>query len=197
MKRVGIFSGTFDPIHIGHIEACLVALAACDLEQVAVLIEKQPHRKRVVTPYAQRKAMVELALADFESISLVDINQSNLTYKKTLPALRRLYPKRQFHLIIGSDMLEHVDAWQDVDKLLQQVKLCVVLRENKDKPETEKILKAFTKVVPGLQYVILPAVWSPISSSAIKKEIAIYGHSDMVHRNVVAYIAKNKLYNTG
>lgn len=194
MKRIGIMSGTFDPIHIGHVESCLVALAACELEQVLVLVEQKPHRKEKASPYSKRKDMVTLALEDFTLINLFEIDTPNITFASAMPVLKKRFRDTEFFMIIGSDMLDHLGEWQDAASLLGAIKLCVVLRENKKQASVEKQLDALKKTYPGLEYKILPAIWSPVSSSAVRQQIAKQGHSDLVHRRVLAYIQANKLY---
>lgn len=195
-KRIGLFSGVFDPIHIGHVEACLVALSACDLEQVLVLIEKEPRRKGKITPFAKRKDMVDMALGDFTLINVFDINQPNITFKKTMPVIKKRFPGAKFCMIIGSDMLEFLDDWEDSEELLKNVELCVVLRSNKDQKKVKKQLEGYKKKHDKFAYEIVPAVWSPVSSTAVRKEIAKEGHCDLVHRDVMAYSKKHRLYSS-
>lgn len=190
MQRVGLFSGTFDPIHIGHIEVCLVALGVCELDEVLVMIEKKPHRKNKVTDYKDRKKMAELALEDFQRIKLFDHKADNITFENTLPEIKHTYNKAQVCLIIGSDMLEHLQQWPGAKKWLPNLELCVVLRENKER----KAVEAKLKTLDLEQTKVLPAVWSPVSSSLVKSEIAKNHHSDLVHRNVLSYIEKHRLY---
>lgn len=189
-KRIGLFSGTFDPIHVGHVEVCLVALGACELDEVLVMIEKNPHRKTSVTDYKHRKAMTDLALADFKTIKRFESPHDNITFQNTLPELAHTYNKADFCLIIGSDMLDHLGQWPAVGEWLPKLELCVVLRTNQEKAKVTKQLEN----LPLKSYKILPAVWSLVSSSVIKKEIAQTGTSEAVHKNVINYIKKHQLY---
>lgn len=195
-KKIGVFSGVFDPIHIGHVEACLVALAACELQQVIVLIEQKPRRKDTIADYTDRKKMVELALGDFASINLFDTKQANITYAQTVPKIKKQFPHAELCYIVGSDTLMHLGEWEDIGSLLQTMELCVVLRDNKDKSSVERELASLKKQHPKLVYKVLPAVWSPITSSAVREQLASSGHSDLVHRNVLSYIQEHKLYKT-
>lgn len=189
-KRIGLFSGTFDPIHVGHVEACLVALGACRLDEVLVMIEKNPHRKHSVTDYKHRKKMTELALANFKNIKQFETPHDNITFDNTLPELADTYNKTDFCLIIGSDMLEHLADWPAANEWLPKLELCVVLRTNQEKTKVTKQLEKL-KVK---SYKILPAVLSPVSSSIIKKEIATEGFSDQLHKQVMNYIKQHRLY---
>lgn len=192
--RIGILSGTFDPIHIGHIESALVSLAACELDEVLVMIEKKPHRKSKTTDYKARKKMVELALADFQKINLCDVSEDNITFEKTGKELQAEHKDAQFVMIMGSDMLEHLSEWPGLEDWLTEHELCVVLRENKEKAATEKKLKQLREEHPKLKAKTVPAVWSPVSSAQIKKDLKKHGGSELVHRKVMDYIKANNVY---
>ncbi len=194
MKRVGVFSGTFDPFHIAHFEACIVAKAACELDAIVVLVEKRPHRKTKVTPYEHRLAMIDLALQEFPSLRLLEAPSDNLTIDNVLPMLNNQFADSEYYYIVGSDMIEHMHAWHNVSELFKAMKLCVVLRDNHDKQAVENQLRSLKKQYRELDYTLLPSVWSPISSSVIRNEIKANGYSQFVHREVMKYIAKNTIY---
>lgn len=190
MNKIGLFSGTFDPIHVGHIKACLSAKAVCGLEQVLVLVEQKPHRKQKVTNYQERKNMVELAISDFKLINFFDTNEPNITFDTTLPILKKRFPGVVFVMIVGSDMLEHMTKWGNIDS----VELCVVLRDDKVLGESKTHLKTLKKSHPKLKATILPPVEATVSSSIVRKQIASNGHGDGLHRRVIEYINQQQLY---
>jgi nicotinate (nicotinamide) nucleotide adenylyltransferase len=194
MKRIGIFSGTFDPMHIGHLEVCLVSKGALELDNLVVMIEKAPRRKIGVADYKHRKEIVELSLKDFDSINFMESSEDNVMVARTLEGLHKKFPGATYVLIIGSDMLDHLPDWPDFDVWAEKHELAVVLRDNKEKSKVEAALKVLQKTYPKLKTFTLPAVWSPVSSSTVKKELAKTGHSDLVHRLAMEYIAKQKLY---
>lgn len=189
MSKIGLFSGTFDPIHVGHVKACLAAKAACGLEQVLVLIEQKPHRKRGVTSYNKRRDMVELALADLTLINFFDTHEPNITFKGTLPILQKRFPSSTFVMIVGSDILSHLATW-DFDT---KVELCIVLKAEEKLPDIKKGVAVLKKQHPKLVVTILPAV-DTASSSRVRLDLKKQGSSDALHRNVIAYIKQQKLY---
>lgn len=193
-KRIGIFSGTFDPIHIGHIEACLVAKGALELVQVCVMIEKKPKRKDGVTDYKHRKKMVELALDDFDTINFLDANTDNITFEETQQLLSKKFPGYQFVMIVGSDMLDHIEDWPGFEQWATKNSVAIVLRSNSEEKVVKKKVAALDKKLGKTQITVLPAVWSPISSSKIRSDIKKTGHSDLVHRQTMSYIKEHKLY---
>lgn len=195
MKRVGLLSGTFDPIHVGHVEVCLVAKAACELDEVLVFVENSPTRKQNIAEYKDRLEMVKLALYDFQTIKVIDNGLNNITLKSIQPFLEQHYPNTEFVLIIGADMLKHLPDWNDIDEILKQMKLCVFMRDKNKQKKIEKNLNQLSKKY-NLTFNLLPPVWSEVSSSIIKKDIQKNGTTDLVHRNVLKYIKDKKLYSS-
>ena len=134
--------------------------------------------------------MAEAALNDFEHITFFDHRDDNITFANTLPDVHKKFPKSEVCLILGSDILEHLSDWPEASEYLPTLELCVVLRDNKQKDSAKKLLE---KLNPK-SYRILPAVWSPVSSSKVRQEILETKYSDVVHKNVLAYIKKHRLY---
>jgi len=192
--RVGVFSGTFDPVHRGHVESCVVALGALTLDNVLILIEKKPRRKTDVAEFIDRANMMELAVSDFPSLRLVDLETDNVTTDNTLKYLEKNFPGGEYWYIVGSDTLDHIEDWPGHDKLLTSMNLCVVLRDNDDlKPVKNQIAKLQDKY-KDTQFIILPSVWSPVSSSTVKaalKKDAIITALDPAVRE---YIQRHQLY---
>jgi nicotinate-nucleotide adenylyltransferase len=194
MKKIGIFSGTFDPFHVAHLEACLVSKAVCELETIAVMVEHSPHRKENVTAYKHRLAMVDLAIQSYPSLRLVDTGVENITATNILDCLHQQFPVSEFWYIFGSDMLYHLPKWNKLDVLTKEFKFCVVLRHNDERTNAEKLLKELKKTHRKLEYKILPEVWSSVSSSRIRNQVAETSYSDLIHRDVLKYILTNNLY---
>lgn len=187
-KKVGVFSGTFDPFHIAHLEACLVAKAACELETILIMAEKAPKRKYQVSSYKERVTMVDLATSEFPSLRLIETGEENITIDNTLPLLHDQFPGAEYWYIAGSDIIKHLHTWQNPEKLFSNLKLCVVLRENKDKKQTKHDLEKLKKTYKDFDYKILPEVWSAVSSSKIRRQIKDTSYSQYLHREVMHYI---------
>lgn len=194
MERVGVFSGTFDPIHIAHVEACLVATAALNLDTVVILLEKSPTRKKGVADFQDRLRMVKLATAEYKRINVLDIDEDNVTVESALDTLDSKFANAEYWYILGSDVLEHIEKWPNVDTLFQKFNLCVVLRSNDKRSAVEGKLTQIGSTHKELRYKILPEVWSEISSSMIRKQIHETGTSKSVNPDVLTYISDNDLY---
>jgi nicotinate-nucleotide adenylyltransferase len=193
MQRVGVFSGTFDPFHKGHLEACLVAKSVLELDSIIILIEKFPHRKSDVTAYKHRFEMADISIQKYPSLRLVDSGNNNITTSITLGLLEQIHPGAEYWFILGSDMLEHIGQWKDADKLFANFNFCVVLRNNQMQNWAEQKIDGLKKQYPKTQFKILPAVWSDVSSSSVKQELrsGIRKNIDPLAGN---YAIANKLY---
>lgn len=193
-KRIGVFSGTFDPFHIAHLEACLVSKAACELDTVAIIAERNPRRKQDVTDYKTRLSMIELATAGFPSLRILDAEAGALTTQNTLPLLHEQFDEAEFWYILGSDLAMHLADWPGVAELIDNFRLCIILRSNKDRGVVEAQLEVLKDKYSKLEYKILPEVWSLVSSSKIRDQVKKSGSSPYLHRDVLKYVVKNDVY---
>lgn len=193
-NKIGIFSGTFDPFHVAHLEVCLIAKEACGLDEVLVMIEKEPLHKTGVTSFNDRLAMVNLATSNYDSIKHFENNNSNITINNTMPLISDNFHNTEYWQIVGSDVVEFLGSWQDVSKLFSNMKLCVVLRRNQDRLRINRQLQDLAKRYERLEYIILPEVWSEVSSSKIRNQIKQSGHSDDLDPRVMQYIKEAPIY---
>lgn len=194
MKRIGIFSGTFDPFHIGHLEACLVSRGALELDKVLIMVEKKPKQKSTVTDYKHRHKIIEFSIADFPFIKIFNSAHDNITFDNTVHLLEKEFPASQFCILVGSDILPEMQKWPGFDEWLANNSLAVILRDNKEQKLIQDLIKKINKKEPKSQISLLPAVWSPVSSSSVKKDIKETRHSDLLHRDALEYIKKYKIY---
>lgn len=194
MHKIGVLSGTFDPVHIGHIESALVARGALGLEKVLFFIEKSPLAKNGVADYKKRFTMLELATEQFPTLIPTKTRYEHITTKNTLAFLGKNYADYTPVLIIGSDMLEKIETWEDFETLSKKFEIAVVLRNLKEQKKIEKLSKKMHDKHSSLTIHILPPVWSEASSSKVKEDIKKNKTSELIHKDVLHYILKNKLY---
>ncbi len=193
-KKIGIFSGTFDPVHRGHVESCIVALGALDLDSVVIFIEKKPHRKQDVADFYHRANMLKLAVKDYPGIRIADVDSNNITTKYALDYLDSQFSGSEYWYIIGSDTLSHVEGWEDSDLLFNEMNICTVLRNNSEEKNTQKIVNDLKKHHPQTKFVVLPAVWPVVSSSKEKNSLRIGEAPGGLDQSVADYIKQHRLY---
>ncbi|MCF6284662.1 MAG: nicotinate-nucleotide adenylyltransferase [Candidatus Hydrogenedentes bacterium] len=190
--RIGIFGGTFDPIHQTHVAIGRAARKHKALEQVLFVVAADPPHKDSddITPAPLRYAMVEAALTDEPGLEPCDIelHRAGPSYTvDTVKALRSQYPAAEFYLIIGEDTLIDLPRWYRPQEILDEVRLLVLPR-----PGTKG--GAPTSELEG-RYEILPFVVSDLSSTEVRKHVSA-GESagDSLHPAVQKIVDEKGLY---
>src|SRR5688572_16122728 len=108
-KRVGIYAGTFDPVHVGHMAFAEQALEACNLDKIFFLVEPRPRRKQGVRALEHREAMVRLATAKNDKYGVIQLEQTNFSVEETLPKLQALFEGAELHFLMGEDVFAHLN----------------------------------------------------------------------------------------
>ena len=131
-RRVGIFGGTFDPVHNAHVALAHAALASLNLDEVRWIPTGNPWQKpRGITDAAQRAAMVRLAIGGVPRFVLdrIEIERSGPSYTlDTVRELAAVQPGNEWVLVIGHDQYTSLHSWRDWQKLLSLVTLAVANR---------------------------------------------------------------------
>lgn len=139
-RRIGVFGGTFDPIHNGHLAAAVNARHAAGLDQVLLVVANQPWQKtdrRAITPAADRYALVEAAVEGVAGLaaSAAEIERGGRSYTAdTMAELSRLYPGAELHLIVGADVAASLHTWERLEEVTALAALVVVNRPGAPAP---------------------------------------------------------------
>jgi nicotinate-nucleotide adenylyltransferase len=133
--RIGLFFGSFNPIHVGHMVLANYMASFTDLEQVWFVVS--PHNplkeKSSLLNQNQRLHMVNLAIGDNDKLksSNIEFGLSQPSYTiNTLAHLKEKYPQHTFSLIMGEDNLESFTKWKNYEEILKHHKLYVYPRPN-------------------------------------------------------------------
>lgn len=131
-RRVGLFGGSFDPIHAGHLEPVIEVCERLGLDRVIYLpTARPPHKpKRHFAPAWARYAMVELALLEQDRLyaSPHELTLGPAYTVETVEAFRRRWPQVALHLLIGSDSFAELSTWRRWEDLVACVRLVVLAR---------------------------------------------------------------------
>jgi nicotinate-nucleotide adenylyltransferase len=198
MMRIGLFGGTFDPPHVGHLWLAETAVAQLKLESVLFLpVGMPPHKpKNQFTAVAHRLQMARLSIQDNTRFILntTDIERPPPhTTATLLPLIQGQYPTAQLWLLLGADSLRDFTSWAMPTKIIQQCRLAVLGRPgvsiNWDHLET-----AVPGVYKAVDFLAGPTV--ALSSTEIRNW-ARAGNSlrYLVNTAVAAYINENNVYN--
>jgi nicotinate-nucleotide adenylyltransferase len=132
--RIGIFGGTFDPIHVGHLVAAVNVRHALALDRLLLVVASQPWQKeglRSITPAEDRFAMVEAAVGDVPGLeaSRIEIDRGGVSYTAdTVEAIASVNVGASLFTVVGADVADALDSWERVDVIARLSTLVVVNR---------------------------------------------------------------------
>jgi len=197
-ESVGVFGGTFDPPHLGHLILAAEALNQLELSRVLWVLTPQPPHKpdRPVSPLHHRLEMLKQAIEHvpgFE-ISTVEIDRPGPHYTlDTLDLLQFRQPLTRFILLIGGDSLQKLPTWYHPEELAAAAYAFGVMRRPGDEIDTESLKKTLPGLKNKLRFIETPQL--EISSSSIRERVASGGHYRFyLPAGVYDYIRQNRLY---
>ena len=193
-RRIGVYGGTFDPVHRGHLAAAGAARDALDLDLVLFVPAGDPyHRDPPEASGADRLAMLEAAIADEPrfAVSAVDVERVGPTYTiDTLRDVHARHPDAELVLLLGSDALSALPGWREPGAILELASVCAFAHPG-------DALVPPTLALPGLadRIVLLPVDPLPVTATAVRASVAAGAPLDgLVSPPVAAYIAEHRLY---
>ena len=171
-KRLGIFGGTFDPPHVGHLILAAEARDQLALDcTVWVLTPDPPHKRgKDISSLDHRLAMVDLAIGEDEAFTLshVDIDRPGPHYTvDTVNLLRGEYPDCELIYLMGGDSLHDLPNWYEVVKLLDALDGIGVMRRPGDDIDLSKLMRALPQLEEKLNFVTAPLL--EISADQIRR----------------------------
>lgn len=143
MKKIGLFGGTFDPVHIGHVSIAKAFLNSGQIDELWILLTPfPPHKKKQKhAHYTLRFNMLQLAFEEIKSVSIITIEnelpEPSYTYQ-SIAHLKALYPEYNFVFCMGEDSLANFSTWKHYNRILDQVKLLVARRPGESHFSVEK-----------------------------------------------------------
>ena len=198
MKKMGLFGGTFDPIHKGHISMALRLAQAMELDGVMLMPTfVPPHKiKENMASAEHRLAMCRLAAEEHPQLCVSDLElqRGGASFTvDTLTALCEQYPDTQWHLLVGADMFTTLRTWHRFSDIAKMAVLCTIAREGTD---TEKLTEyAAALQADGVRCFVDVCPVEPYSSTQVRERIdAGESVANLVGAKVDAYIRENGLY---
>jgi nicotinate-nucleotide adenylyltransferase len=192
MPRIGIYAGTFDPVHAGHIAFALQALHNAELDRVYFLPERRPRNKQHVEHFAHRVAMLDRALKPHPQFNVMELIDVSFSVDKTLPKLQTLFPGDQLVFLFGSDVVKQLYNWPKASRLLKSSELVIGLRSQDDRDEIKSIVEAWT--TPPKAITMFPSYAPEISSGKVREALRHKRSGKGVLRSVERYSDRNWLY---
>lgn len=188
--RIGVYSGSFDPIHTGHAMVANFVAQWGGVDEVWLMVSRLNPLKLGSHPAEdhQRIEMAELVASKCKDVKVSDFEMNlplpSFTYF-TLCNLREKYPEHDFVLIIGSDNWHFMDKWRDPEKIISEFGMIVYPRPGYDMPDN----------LPDNVKVLRDAPMALVSSTFIRHSVAKGKNVNyFVPCGVAEYIEKNQLY---
>ncbi|HEZ4846797.1 TPA: nicotinate (nicotinamide) nucleotide adenylyltransferase [Neisseria meningitidis] len=199
MKKIGLFGGTFDPIHNGHLHIARAFADEIGLDTVVFLPAGGPYHKDAASASAaDRLAMVELATAEDArfAVSDCDIVREGATYTfDTVQIFRQQFPSAQLWWLMGSDSLMKLHTWKKWQMLVRETNIAVAMRQGDSLYQTPRELHAWLgKSLQDGSVRILSAPMHNVSSTEIRRNLAGQGVSDGIPPAAARYIREHGLY---
>lgn len=198
MEKYGIFGGTFNPIHFGHLMICEYLKEELGLDKVIFIPTGNPPHKSLDVSAIDRYNMVKLAISsnpDFE-ISDIETNRVNLSYTvDTIIELKKIYENQKLFFLIGLDTLFQLKTWRKIEELSREIEFVVALRPKYiDIDEIKRELK-FLRENYGTIVEIIHTPLYEISSTELRTRIRDKKSVRyLIPNNVVNYIKESGFY---
>lgn len=194
MKHIGLFCGSFNPVHIGHTTLAQTILNKSALDEIWFVVSPQNplKQKSQLASEQDRLMMVNLALRNCNNMHSCDVEFSlpkpSFT-ANTLRHLSQLYPDYAFTLIIGSDNLQVFNLWRQYDFILNNYHIIVYPRQGDN---LQQLLELYPQV-SGIEAPLLP-----VSSTRIRALFKANAESteakQWLEKSVWEYITRNRIY---
>ena len=201
MKRIGIYGGTFNPPHVGHVRGVQYALSALNLDEVLVIPACESPEQKVakisISPQ-QRLDMLHLAMGKSPGVRILDMElcRGGVSYTAdTLQQIRAQYPEEELVLLLGADKFMTVTDWYRGEEILQNASLAVISRGKYPKAQEIQAQKEKVESMGG-KVTLLDNPITEISSTDIRRLLVFGCAEEFVPPKVLAYILNNGLYNT-
>ncbi len=191
-RRIGIYAGTFDPVHSGHVTFALQALQAAQLDKVYFLPERQPRNKQHAEHFGHRVAMLLRAIKPHPQFDVLELVDVNFSVERTLPKLQQQFEGDQLVFLFGSDVLAGLQDWPKVAQLLTDTELIIGLRHQDNREDMHKIIEAWP-VQPKV-LTMFPSYAPEVSSGLVREALRSRKSTAGVLTSVERYSNKNWLY---
>lgn len=198
MAKIGLYGGTFNPIHEAHVHLVKDFADQLGLHKILLMPTFQPPHKQAhqLASPEDRLAMCRLAAEGDSRIQVSDleIRREGKSYTaETLEELHKLYPGNQWYLLMGEDMFLTVDSWYHPEKIYQLAVLCAAPRSLDGIPRLQEHAKFLH--TRGAESILCNIRYLPVSSTLVRKAVAEGQPLDgLVPLEIARYIEERGLY---
>ena len=201
MMKIGIYGGTFNPPHTGHLHAAKQAVQILGLDKLLLIPDRIAPHKEIPTGSPvpqQRLEMLRIAAAGEAKMEVSDIElkREGASYSYlTVEALREIYPDAELYLLMGTDMFLTFETWKNPERITKNATLAVMYRGEKgERADIEAQKKRFE--AQGAKIELVENQILSISSTQLRRLIAFQCAGEFLPDGVGDYIRENGLYDT-
>ena len=199
MERIGLYGGTFNPPHLGHVHVARCAVEALRLDRLLIMPSCIPPHKTLPEDSpdpADRLALLRLAYADVPNteVSTLELERGGISYTvDTVAQLRALHPEAELVLLLGTDMFLSFKNWRQWETILRMASLAVFFRG--DKEEAQNIAEKKTELEAlGAKVYLMENDIKAISSTQLRRLMAFQCAEPFLPEAVMAAIRQQDLY---
>ena len=198
MERIGIYGGTFNPVHQGHIRLAQHYIRELGLDRLLVIPTKYPHYKLVrdLAPSRDRLEMCRLAFQHCPEVQVSDmeLNRPGKIYTiDTIHEIRKEHPDAELFLLVGGDMFRGFEKWYNFQEILLNCTLCTAARERDEYRELERSRILLSRYSDRLMILDMPAL--ELSSTEVRENLkAGRSCAGLLTEEVMDYINAKELY---
>lgn len=193
-KRIGLYGGSFDPVHQAHLSLARTARDALNLNEVQLIPAHHPwQRGALLASAAERAEMIALAIQDEPRLRLntAELDRPGNTY--TIDTVSQLPRGPDYYWLLGTDQLANFCTWRDWERIIEIVHLAVACRPGSPLQAPPALAERLLAL--ETQLTVVPFVPTPVSGSEIRDRL-IHGQAvdDLVPAAVCRYIEQRGLY---
>lgn len=202
MEKIGVFGGTYNPPHMGHILAAREVRNALDLDRIIFIPDSTPPHKEVPegSPSPQQRLeMVKTAVKDepYAVVSDIEISRPGKSYTSdTLVELRKLHPDAELYLIMGTDMFLSLHTWHEPEVICSIARIAALQREDSNRSEEFVAQKIHLEQKYGAKIHLVDNSRIEISSTKVRRMLILGGVEKYLQQPVLDIIHENGLYGT-
>ena len=200
MSKIGIFGGTFNPIHLGHIRLGQLVLDEIKLDKILFIPDNTPPHKsnKELASGTYRLEMINISLKDHKNMESSDIELKregkSYTYE-TLLELKKQNPNDELFLLTGADMFLTLDKWREPETIFKTANIIGVPRVKSDFEKMNEYAENVIKPMGAKVFMLSQTVFDTASSTYVRDNIDDYQKiRDMITPEVYGYITEKNLY---
>lgn len=190
--RIGIYAGTFNPVHAGHVAFALQAMQTAKLDKLYFLPERRPRYKQGVEHFGHRVAMLKRASRPYPQFDVLELDDVSFTVKRTLSKLEHLFPAARLVMLVGSDTVQFMPQWPLFDRLAMRTELVIGVRKDSTIKATQQLIASWP--VQPVDTHILTSYAPHVSSHHIREALRARRYTQGLLASVSRYSDHHWLY---